>query len=273
MGTDELIDLYLDLLARTLTRYDMGPDYHPAQINNPVIRRIVSAVSGPFDRRQLELNRVMPFNSDLRMVGRDYPATAETMAGIKRLENLRDCITTAIADGVLGDLLEAGVWRGGASIYMRAVLNVHGITDRVVWAADSFEGLPPPNASIVADKGDPHHLNKALAVGLDEVKANFSKYGLLDDQVNFLKGWFSQTLASAPIESLAVLRADGDMYESTMDILTSLYSKVSPGGFVIIDDYEALPACRHAVIDFRQEHGITEPLIAVDWSCVYWRRP
>jgi hypothetical protein len=84
---------------------------------------------------------------------------------------------------------------------------------------------------------------------MEEVKKNFEKYNLLDNNVKFLKGWFKDTLPSAPIESLAILRLDGDLYESTMDGLINLYSKLSKGGFIIIDDWGAFPACKQAVKD------------------------
>jgi Macrocin-O-methyltransferase (TylF) len=109
-------------------------------------------------------------------------------------------------------------------------------------------------------------------VSLEEVKANFAKYGLLDDRVVFLKGWFKDTLPSAPIERLAVLRLDGDMYESTMVALTSLYDKVSSNGFVIIDDYGCIESCRKAVHDFRESRGISEPILDIDGFGVYWRK-
>src|SRR5205814_3171431 len=148
-----------------------------------------------------------------------------------------------------------------------------GVTDRCVWVADSFEGLPPPDTGKYPhDAGDSLHEARELAVSLDEVKANFERYGLLDDQVRFLKGWFRDTLPAAPIERLAVLRLDGDLYESTMDALVNLYPKLSPGGYCIIDDYGLIEACRRAVGDYRARHGIGEPIHIVDGTAVYWQR-
>jgi O-methyltransferase len=109
-----------------------------------------------------------------------------------------------------------------------------------------------------------------LKVSLDEVKANFAKFNMLDDQVMFLKGWFKDTLPTAPIAKLAILRLDGDMYESTMNALDALYVKVSPGGFVIVDDY-VLPTCKKAIHDFRDRHKIDEPLEPIDNMAVFWR--
>ena len=101
---------------------------------------------------------------------------------------------------------------------------------------------------------------------LETVRETFARYGLLDDQVTFIEGWFRDTLPLAPLDEIAVLRLDGDMYESTWQALTSLYPKVSPGGFLIIDDYGAIPACQSAVDAYRAQFAIGEPLTEIDWT-------
>jgi len=213
------------------------------------------------------------FDAAIRIEGRDWPARAHTMIGIRRLDNLQSCVEDVLKRNIPGDLIETGVWRGGATIFMRAILKAYGVTDRLVWAADSFEGLPAPDPEkYPADAGDPHHTFKELAITLDQVKANFARYGLLDDQVRFLKGWFRETLLQSPIEKLAVLRLDGDMYESTMDALVHLYPKLSKGGYLIVDDYGAVPNCAKAVQDYRTANSITDELIPIDWTGVYWQR-
>ena len=193
------------------------------------------------------------------------------MIGLKRLDNLQFCVETIIQEGIEGDLIETGVWRGGACILMRAVLAAYVIEDRKVYVADSFKGLPKPDLEDCPDKGDKHHIQMFLAVSQDEVENNFRRFGLLDDQVVFLKGWFKDTLPNAPIKKLAVLRLDGDMYGSTMDALINLYPKLSKGGFCIIDDY-ALHGCRKAVDDFRTKNSIHAEMKVVDWTGRYWRK-
>ena len=209
------------------------------------------------------------YHPELRQEGKDWPSLAHTMIGAKRLHQLRVACETVIHEGVPGDFIEAGVWRGGACILMRAVLAEHHIVDRTVWCADSFAGLPRP--SLPQDAHDPHHTFDALKVGLATVQDNFRHYDLLDDQVRFLPGWFKDTLPTAPIQSLAILRLDGDMYESTIQALDALYHKVSSGGFVIVDDY-ALPNCRLAVEEFRAKHHLADKLQQIDWGGVYWRK-
>jgi O-methyltransferase len=209
--------------------------------------------------------------ADVRADGRDWPRFAQTMVGMKRLDNVQYCVETALADGVPGDLIETGVWRGGVIILMRAILDAYADTDRVVFAADSFCGLPAPDDAYPADAKSRLHEAEPLAIGRDEVERNIGLYGLLDQRVRFLEGWFKDTLPSVAKNTWSVIRLDGDMYESTMDALTNLYPNLSPGGFLIVDDYTYEP-CKRAVSDYRDAHGIREPIEMVDWLGAFWRR-
>jgi Macrocin-O-methyltransferase (TylF) len=212
------------------------------------------------------------FDPDRRLYDRDWPKSAMTMIGTARMRNLRRLVETALAEGVEGDLLEAGAWRGGVCIYMRGILAAHGIKNRTVWVADSFAGLPEPDEALYpADKGDIHNTFGGLCVPLGEVKDNFERFGLLDEQVAFLPGWFKDTLPGAPIKQLSVLRLDGGTYGSTIEALESLYPRVARGGFIIVNDY-ILSGCRQAVGDFREKREIHEPLHNVDGAAAYWKR-
>lgn len=109
-------------------------------------------------------------------------------------------------------------------------------------------------------------------MGVELVKHNFRRYGLLDDQVEFLVGWFKDTLPTAPIDRLAVLRLDGDMYESTRQAIEALYPRLSVGGYCIVDDYGDIPGCPQAIHDYRQANGITDEIVDVAGRGVFWRR-
>jgi len=263
--SDRAADLYLELLKGTLlgTIYpNMDGFYWPHSYPMRWLLRKIFPSDVVFFRR-------MP--SELR--GHAWPAYAYSMVGPKRLDNIRFCLEDVIKKNVQGDFVETGVWRGGACIFARAVLKARGVTDRNVWVADSFEGLPKPDAEkYPEDKGDKHHFIPELAVSLEQVQANFRIFGLLDNQVKFMKGWFKDTLPTAPFEKLAVARLDGDIYESTMDALKSLYPKVSVGGYLIVDDYEAVPACKQAIHDYRNQHGIKDPIKAIDSSGIFWQK-
>lgn len=196
-----------------------------------------------------------------------------TMIGRKRLDHLQWCVTTALDEGIAGDFMECGVWRGGACMLMKAILDLRGCEDRRVWLADSFAGLPPPQGPEdqgvdLSREGFP-----MLAVSQGRVAQAFGDLGLLDERVRFVPGWFADSLPGCEVEALAVLRLDGDLYSSTRDALAALYHRVSPGGFVIIDDYGALDQCAAAVEDFRAEHGITAPITMIDWCGAFWRKP
>lgn len=197
---------------------------------------------------------------------------SHSMIGRKRLENIEKCLDSIRADKIQGDLIETGAWRGGASIFMRGYLSAYEIVDRIVWVADSFEGLPKP--SLPQDSGYDFSADQMpiLAVSLPEVQENFRRYGLLDEQVQFLPGWFKDTLHHAPIDSIALARLDGDLFESTMDALNALYQKIQPGGYVIVDDYGDFEPCRRAVDEFRERTSISTPLQTIDWTGVYWRK-
>jgi O-methyltransferase len=211
------------------------------------------------------------FDPLTRAYGGDWPSKAHSMIGLKRIANLRREAERVIKTEIPGDFIETGIWRGGACIMMRAVLKAYGVSDRRVWAADSFAGLPPPNAEkYPADRDSIFHTYPELCVPLEEVKLNFAKYDLLDNQIVFLKGLFKDTLPMAPIESLALLRLDGDMYESTQDVLTNLYDRLSVWGSVIIDDYHVVGSCREAVDQFRESRGISDPIYEIDGVGVYW---
>jgi O-methyltransferase len=203
---------------------------------------------------------------------RNYTELAHTMIGRMRLDNMQYCIEKVLQDTVAGDLIEAGVWRGGATIFMRGVLAAYGIEDRDVWVADSFQGVPPPTYPQDAGLDLSANVFPFLSVGRDAVAELFQRYALLDSHVRFLPGWFKDTLPTAPIAALSILRLDGDLYESTMDALNPLYAKVSPGGFVIVDDYNSCPPCKLAVDEFRNTRHISDELVRIDDQSVFWRK-
>src|SRR5262245_13787659 len=264
--------LYLDLLKRCLTRTAFPERFAEHRSRSPV-RRAMASLATAFSRRPLAIVRRVAVDPDARERGRDWPAEAETMIGWRRLSHLADLVKEVVQDHVPGDLLEAGVWRGGASILMRGALEAYGDRRRRVFACDSFEGLPPPDpARYPADAGLALHEKRQLAVSLEEVKENFARYGLLDDRVVFVKGWFRDTLPALEVDRLAVLRLDGDLYASTTEALDALYRKVSVGGSVVVDDYQVIEACRRAVDDFRAREKITERIQPIDDDGVFWRR-
>lgn len=230
--------------------------------------RWLDKVLGTMGYRIMKRVAVIP---EKRFKGHDIPADAYTMIGMNRLNHLEQCINEVIDNNIPGDLVETGSWRGGATMLMKAILNEREDTTRSVWVADSFKGLPPPDEKkYPADRDMNLHKNHILSAGLKDVKQAFADFNLLDERVQFLEGWFKDTLPVAPIHAIALLRLDGDMYESTMDALTHLYPKLSRGGILIVDDYGAFPACRKAVDDYRNHHQIEASIVSLDGETVHW---
>lgn len=247
--TSRARQLYLDLLERTVSNWIYGD---------------------PWNR----LGELRPFEPDRRVLGQDIPSLGHTMIGLTRLRHLRVLTEHVLRENVPGDLVEAGVWRGGACILMAGVLEAHGDTLRKVVAADSFAGLPPPDPRYPKDALTTFdfHLREELSVSADTVKSNFERYGLWSERVTLLEGLFCDTLPSYPNRPIALLRMDGDLYSSTMDTLVHLYDRVSPGGFVISDDYGVVIDARRAVLDFRATRAITAEMFRVDGDAVFWRK-
>lgn len=233
-----------------------------------------------FDAKELKM---VQYDRQRREHGADLPVEAHTMIGKYRLDNIQTCIKDIIEKRIPGDLIEAGAGRGGATIFMKAALEAYGDKTRKVFVADSFEGIENLQSNVYEDvdrklihwekeavrlflKKSPVSLN----VSVEQVKSNFEKYGLLDERVIFVKGWFKDSLPKANIRKLSLVRVDADLYASTMDALVALYPKLSKGGYIIIDDYFIIPFCKAAVDDYRKKNNISDPIIRIDWNAAYW---
>jgi O-methyltransferase len=274
-GEQGCAELYLDLLKKNLTRMIGGDTFRVIAPRTGSLKR---AVYDPMAKTlaRLGLSLVRLPNAAAAEGGPNMWTQGETMMGLPRLDNIHHCTLDVLRRNIPGDLIETGVWRGGGTILMRGVLKAYGDRSRTVWIADSFQGLPKPDGeAYAADAGNEFWREDRFAVSLEQVRNNFARYGLLDDRVRFLPGWFRDTLPRAPVERLSILRLDGDMYESTMDALRYLYPKLSPGGYVIVDDYGWVPNCQAAVDDYRTEHRIKDRMHVVEdheRSCVYWMK-
>ena len=215
----------------------------------------------------------MPYDPELREQGKDWPHQAHTMIGLKRLTNIQNIVFHIENEGIDGDFIETGVWRGGASIFMKACLKDWNDTERKIYVCDSFQGLPFPECE--QDKDLLLHRYQIMEVSKETVIENFKRYNLYDDNVIIVEGWFDIMLPYlvANIESnFSLIRLDGDMYKSTMDSIRPLYPRLNVGGFIIIDEYFDMHQCKEAVDTYREKNKITEPIIQIDHSGGYWRK-
>lgn len=191
------------------------------------------------------------------------------MIGHVRLRNIRHCIDTVVAEGIPGDVAEAGVWRGGAMIYAKAVLRVLGEdTTRKLHVFDVFSRI----------KGYATGADDFLSVSERRVRQSFEMFGVMDENVIFHRGLFQASCpkfhTAHPDTKIAVLRVDGNFYSSYQDVLYSLYDHVPIGGFVIFDDVN--PGSDHGVMrawkDFKAEQGLPEELIPVSKDTAFFRK-
>jgi len=186
---------------------------------------------------------------------------ASAALGRVRLDHLRGCLEALRNDAVEGDLIESGTGRGGAAIFMRGFLEAHEIAGSRVWVVDRFDGRELPDGE--DDVRFPPVLNS--------VREGFARFDLLDDRVKFLQGPPASELGHSSIDEVALLRVDSIDPEEVRAILEAIYERVSPGGFVVIDDYGSA-GCQEAVEAFRADIGVQEPLERIDWSAAAWRR-
>lgn len=202
-----------------------------------------------------------------RVEGRDWPLCALTMIGMERLNSLQATVEAVVSDDIPGDLIEAGTWRGGAAMLMRATLDcLNGWSskgsDRTVFVADTFDGFEPADGML----SQFDHLR----VPLEEVKASFERLRL-SEGVEFVPGRVEHTLRDLP-GPWSLIRLDTDTYHAITASLEALYPALSPGGFVIVDDYSCIEPVRRATTDFRNRVCTVEPLELLDWNCARWRK-
>lgn len=243
--SDTTRDAYLDLLKRSVTNYPyLGGDT-------------------PFERFRCVVHYDLP-RAQWKIDPLSRPITLLTKG---QLDLVEQCILSVEQRGVPGDFIEAGIWRGGVIILMRAMMKVHGIDTRRVFAADSFAGIPKNTRA----KNDPVDAwRDRWVASLEEVKGNIDRFGLLDDRIEFVEGFFADTLTQFTDHKFALMRLDSDSYDSVEESLVYLYPRLSSGGMIIIDDWH-LVGCKAAVENYRARHGISEDLKVFDGNA-YWQK-
>jgi hypothetical protein len=292
-------DLYLDLVVRSLTDY-LGADLTPGW-KDIVLEETAGSAEGAVDSSgadgtawDLPLGHSYGgFALSGALNTADYPR-AFTSLSVGHLHHLLFCIDHVLSRGIEGDFIEAGVFRGGATILMRAALaareaespapnysTTHGAPRRV-FVADSFEGIPPSRRAVGGgiEKEDCDAWTERYAVSLAEVRANFRRFGLLDERVTFLPGFFNVSLppvfggpnAFAPPQQpppkLSIVRIDADAYDGVRDALEALYPRLAVGGVLIIDDWHLVGAAA-AAHEYRAAHHIRAPVLMVPQDYVY----
>jgi O-methyltransferase len=188
-----------------------------------------------------------------------------TMLGPRRGRTLHRLAEEVDRAGVPGALVDCGAWNGGSTILMSTAA-----PEREVWAFDSFAGLPEPGELDGREGAD---LGGQLVASEQKLRAGFERFAD-PARLHVRVGWFEETLedAAAEIGSVAVLHCDGDWYDSVLLTLEVMYPLVSPGGFVVIDDYGTFPGAQRASDEYRRRVSDAAPLHRIDHTGRYWRK-
>jgi O-methyltransferase len=253
-------------------------------VSNEIVSKFFQNGYPDIETMNIEISKSIP--SDKVDSNGDFK-NSYTMIGWDRLCNVHSSLDYIRENNIDGDVMETGVWKGGTCIFMAEYIKLYKM-NKNIYVADSFDGLPRPNMtdyemghqdielynefynSFKSGHLDDAGTSNIFDISIENVKSNFKSFRLLDDNVFFIKGWFKDTMVNnKEITKLSLLRLDGDLYSSTMDVLNNMYYKVSDKGIIIIDDY-GLPRCKEAVINFREENNISNDIISIDTCGVYW---
>tara|TARA_Y100000768_G_scaffold383291_1_gene365164 strand:+ start:203 stop:1075 length:873 start_codon:yes stop_codon:yes gene_type:complete len=186
-----------------------------------------------------------------------------TMGGWKALENAFDVVSLVEKNSVPGIIVECGVAEGGTAAMMALTSRTLGEESRDCWFFDSYEGLPEPTVEDYqgAKAGEyVQPLAEGSCLGTIEQVSEllFDKLQLPKSKITLVKGWFQDTVPvhKDKLGNIAVLRLDGDWYESTKIPLENFYPNISPGGCVIIDDYATCFGSKKATDEFIENNKI-----------------
>jgi len=222
------------------------------------------AVGAPNQGRcgEHDCSKNQKYDESLRLYGDDWPPYGYTMVGKTRLENFRAAIHEVDRNNIGGAIIETGVWRGGAMI-MAAVVSEEAQSNRDLYLYDAFESIPGYGGS-----------KSFLENSQEEVESYFDLFTLHDrEKIHFVKGLFKDTVPlwkkGTPI---AILRVDGNFYDSYSDVLYAMYADVPVGGIVIFDDVMSHPAVTRCWVDFKNDQGLVEDLIRIDTHSALFRK-
>ena len=267
--------LYLDLLKKCLTReifddddFDVVP--RAGSLRGLAARGALKVLAA----RDLRLVRRGQTDPEDKLEGLGRPAKAETMMGSRRLDFLERAVLRIVSEGVEGDFFEAGCWRGGAAIFLLGALKALGQGERLVWAADSFDGYPEPNEASSAVDRLLWSRRDYFAVTRAEFERNVARYGVGGEGLRVVEGYFDRSLPEAGVGRLAMIRIDVDGYEGVRAVLDVLYPKLSPGGFVLVDELE-VPGCKRAIEEHFARSGRREEISPIPQrrpKAAYWRK-
>lgn len=283
---DPKLQLYKDLIFKTQI---MDVKLNDDITTEPVYSEIMPALTKYFETPTSKFPKPPPPTKEQITFLIKYKKFLDmddvySMCSEKEVDQLYLVLLNVISNKIEGDIVETGVWRGGMVFFVQAMLAHFGEKKRQVWGFDAFDKFPKPEISPFNDSQEINEKDSTIHAltqimyshppKLKDVEFNFKKLGLFDSNVHLVKGLFSKTIPENidAIQKISVLRIDNDYYDSVYYILESLYFKIQPGGYVILDDYNnPVIGCKDAVIDFRLKHGIVNEIIDTYGGSIYWK--
>lgn len=240
---------YIDLLLKTMVGVPLGGSYNPTNVG-----------------------KLLKYNDRQRTYAQDYPPFGYTMIGKRRMDNLRASIEEVNRNGIEGDIVELGVWRGGAMMFAAGV-GQESNHQRDIHLFDAFGTIDEYNSD---GHGDVKKRD-FLSVPLNEVQEAFEYFNLDGPHIHYHVGLFKDTVPKwkkeYPNRAIAVLRIDGNFYDSYQDAFYYLYENVPIGGIVILDDLSSYqPAVLRFWQDFVKDQGIVEEPVNIDGGAKWFRK-
>lgn len=194
-----------------------------------------------------------------------HQAMRYSLVGSSGLEATYKAAAELLEDNIEGCLVECGVAEGGCSALMATVVAKYN-GNKMTWLFDSFEGLPDPTerdfveprGNLTGENVRPLERGSCLGTLKRVEDVLFRGFGLSRMKVQLVRGWFQDTLTvyRDKVGPIAMLRIDGDWYESTKCCLENLFDRLVPGGYCIVDDYGTFYGCRKAVDEFIQSRNL-----------------
>ena len=246
---------------------------------NPIFLRTINRLLRPLSlaltSRHTASTPTLPY--DFSPLEKDILAQVRpyTMTSPERVAVLVEATRHILAQGICGDFVECGVWKGGSAMAAALALQASGDTNRDLWLYDTYEGMSEPSSNDVSYDGesaaeqlqhqDIHNPRSVWCYSpLEEVQANLKSTNYPEQRLHFVKGRVEDTLPNTLPDRIALLRLDTDWYESTKHELTHLYPRLVSGGILIVDDYGYWQGSRRAVDEYFDEHGSRPMLVRID---------
>lgn len=248
------------------------------------MKRYEAAIDRVARRFGVQVSRIssaqnrLPVEADLVDASRIQALQPFTMTSAERLWALMQAVRYVVTEGIAGDFVECGVWRGGSVMMMASELVELGVTDRNIWLYDTFAGMTTPtrhdveahsgaNATqLLAETEIADGNNIWCVAGRSDVEGNVFSTGYPRDNFTFVEGDVAQTLLTSTPSAVAILRLDTDWYESTQKSLEALYPRLSVGGVCILDDYGHWLGARQAVDEYFAQRGARPFMMPIDYS-------